>query len=154
MALPDAKGQRPYFVMAPVQSDKTKESVAEVAKELQAIVSDKPVTAAELEKAQGNETLTLPGRWETNRAVAASLAQITQFGLPVDYFDTFPTRVRAQQLPGVQAIAKRIVTPDRVVYVVVGDREKIEAGVRSLNLGELKLIDADGKPAAPTPPAK
>jgi hypothetical protein len=30
--------------------------------------------------------------------------------------------------------------------VVVGDRAKIEAGVRELNLGELKLLDADGKP--------
>ncbi len=154
MALPDAKGQRPYFAFAPVQSDKTKESVAEVAKELRSIIGEKPVTTDELAKAQGNLTLTLPGNWETNRAVAGSLAQIAQFGLPADYFDTFPTRVRAQQLAGVNAVAKRIVTPDRVVYVIVGDREKIEAGLRSLDLGELKLIDADGKPVAPTPPAK
>jgi zinc protease len=30
--------------------------------------------------------------------------------------------------------------------VIVGDRAKIEAGVRELNLGEVRLIDADGKP--------
>jgi hypothetical protein len=29
--------------------------------------------------------------------------------------------------------------------VVVGDRAKIEAGMKELNLGEVKLMDADGK---------
>jgi len=38
------------------------------------------------------------------------------------------------------------VRPDHLVWVVVGDRAKIEAGVRELNLGELKFLDADGKP--------
>ena len=148
MALPDAKGQRPYFAFAPVQSDKTAEAVAEIAKELHGIVGGKPVTAEELAKAQGSLTLTMPGDWETNRAVAGSLAQIVQYGLPADYFDTYPAKVRSQQLAAVQAVAKKIVTPDRVVYVVVGDREKVEAGLRSLNLGELQLLDADGKPVA------
>jgi zinc protease len=31
---------------------------------------------------------------------------------------------------------------------VVGDRAKIEPGIRELNLGEIHLIDADGKPLA------
>jgi zinc protease len=153
MALPDAKGQRPYFAFAPVQSDKTADAVAEIAKELHGIVGDKPVTAEELAKAQGNLTLTMPGDWETNRAVAGSLAQIVQYGLPADYFDTYSVKVRSQQLAAVQAVAKKIVTPDKVVYVVVGDREKIVAGLRSLDLGELQLLDADGKPVA-APAAK
>ena len=42
--------------------------------------------------------------------------------------------------------AKRVVRPDNLVWVIVGDRAKIEAGVRELNLGELKFLDADGKP--------
>jgi zinc protease len=30
------------------------------------------------------------------------------------------------------------------VWVVVGDREKIEAGIRQLGIGPMYLIDADG----------
>jgi len=30
--------------------------------------------------------------------------------------------------------------------VVVGDRAKIESGVRELNFGEIRFIDADGNP--------
>ena len=147
MALPDARGQRPYFAMAPVQGDKTKEAVAEVVKELAGIIGDKPVSDAELAKAQGNLTLTLPGRWETNRAVAASLSQMVQFNLPTDYFDTYAAKVRALQLPAVEAVARKLVQKSGIVFVIVGDRAKIEEGVRSLNLGAVQILDADGKPA-------
>ncbi|MBI4914536.1 MAG: insulinase family protein [Acidobacteria bacterium] len=148
MVLPDARGPRPYIAMAPVQGDKTREAAAEIAKELSGIVGTAPITAAELAKAQGNLTLTLPGRWETNRAVTASLSQMVQFALPVDYFDTYPAKVRALALADVDAVAKKLVRPKGVVWVFVGDRAKIEAGVRALGFGEVKFLDADGKPLA------
>ena len=44
------------------------------------------------------------------------------------------------------AAAKEVIQPDQLVWVVVGDRSKIEAGIRELNLGEIRFIDADGKP--------
>jgi zinc protease len=33
-----------------------------------------------------------------------------------------------------------------MVWLVVGDRAKIEAGIRELKLGEVVLLDADGHP--------
>jgi zinc protease len=33
-----------------------------------------------------------------------------------------------------------------MVWVVVGDRSKVEAGIKELGLGEIRLLDADGKP--------
>ena len=33
-------------------------------------------------------------------------------------------------------------------WVIVGDLAKIEPGVRALNLGEVQVVDADGKPVA------
>jgi hypothetical protein len=38
--------------------------------------------------------------------------------------------------------------------VVVGDLEKIEQPVRALGLGEVSIVDADGKPVADAPAAK
>ncbi len=140
----DARGQRPFIVYAPVQTDKTKESLVEVAKELRAILGDRPPTAEELGRAQNSSTLTLPGRWETNNAVAGSIADIVRFGLDDRYFDTYAQQVRALTLADVAGAARTTIQPDRVVWVVVGDREKIEAGVRELNLGPLYEIDADG----------
>ena len=38
--------------------------------------------------------------------------------------------------------------PDKLVWVVVGDLKQVEAPVRALNLGEVHVVDADGKPVA------
>jgi zinc protease len=143
---PDARGQRPFIVYAPVQTDKTKESLAEVVKELRGLVSDRPVTPEELAKAQANLTLSLPGQWETIGAVGGSIEEIVRFDLPHDYYSTFASNVRALQVADVATAARETVQPDKIVWVVVGDRAKIEAGVRELNLGPLHFLDADGRP--------
>jgi zinc protease len=144
-SLPDARGQRPYFVMAPVQADKTVESLREVLKELKAVVGENPLTDQELAKAKDQLTLSLPGRWETSRAVAGSIAEIVEFGLPPDYFNAYPAALRALTLDEVNAVARRLLHPEKLVWLVVGDRAAIEAGVRSLGFGEVRVIDADGK---------
>ena len=144
--LRDARGQRPFMAYAPVQTDKTREALAELRKELAGIVSDRPPTAEELARAQSSLTLTLPGSWETMDAVAGSIADIVTFGLDDRYFDQYADRVRAQTLESVTAAARGTIQPDHLVWVVVGDRSKIEPGIRALGLGEIRLIDADGKP--------
>ncbi|NIM51257.1 MAG: insulinase family protein [Gemmatimonadales bacterium] len=140
----DARGQRPFFVYAPVQSDKTKESMYEVAKELQGILGEKPATSEELSMAVASQTLTLPGSWETANAVASSIAQIVRFGLDDQYFETYADNVRGLKLRQIQSAAANVIYPDKLVWVVVGDREKIEAGIRELGLGPMYEIDADG----------
>jgi len=144
----DARGQRPFIAYAPVQTDKTKESMIEVDKELRGIVGTKPVTADELAKAQANLTLTLPGNWETMDAVQGSLEQLVTFGLDDHYYETYAQRVRALTIPDASAAAQETIRPDHLVWVVVGDRSKMEAGIRELNFGEIRFLDADGKPLA------
>ena len=142
----DARGQRPFVVYAPVQADKTREAMVELSKELGGIVGDRPATAEELARAIASLTLTLPGGWETMGAVAATMADIVSYGLDDRYYDSYAERVRSQTVESVSAAARETVQPDRLVWVVVGDRSKIEASIRQLNLGEIRLIDADGNP--------
>jgi len=144
----DARGQRPFVAYAPVQTDKTREAVIELDKELRGIVKDRPIQPAELSRAQASLTLTLPGSWETASALAGSIGNIVTFGLDDRYYDTFADKVRTQTLESVTAVAVEVVHPDQLVWVVVGDRSKIESGLRELKLGEIKLIDTDGKPVS------
>ena len=146
----DARGQRPFIVFAPVQTDKTKESLSEVANELRAIAHTRPVTPEELSKAQANLTLSLPGQWETIGAVGASVEEIVRFDLPHDYYSTFASKVRELQVADLTTAASETIHPDKLVWVVVGDRAKIEPGIRQLNLGPLQFLDADGKPVRET----
>jgi zinc protease len=144
-ALYGSRAQRPYFAYAPVQSDKTKESMVELKKEITEIIEKRPVTADELSKVQNNLTLRLPGSWETMGAVASTIISIINYGLPEDYYAMYPQKVRALTIPMITGVAKNILQPEALVWVVIGDRKKIEAGIRELNFGEVKLIDTDGK---------
>ncbi len=141
-----ARGQRPFLALAPVQTDKTKESVAEMNKEFRGILGDHPVTPEELAKIQANETLSLPGSRETSDAVGQSINEMVQYGLPEDYYETYAGKVRALKTSDVGDGAKAIVHPDNLIWVIVGDRAKIEAGIKELGLGEIRLLDADGRP--------
>jgi len=142
----DARGQRPYLAIAPVQTDKTKESLVEMNKEFHDVVGSRPLTQEELEKIQANETLSLPGSRETQNAVSNSIVDLVQFGLPDDYYETYAGKVRALKPSDLAEAANQIVKPNQMTWVIVGDRAKIEAGIHELNLGELHLIDAQGKP--------
>jgi zinc protease len=144
----DARGQRPFLAYAPVQTDKTKEALVELDKELRSIIKGRPIEPAELARAQASLTLTLPGSWETMSALAGAIGNIITYGLDDRYYDTFADRVRSQTIQGVTGVAGEVLHPDQLVWVVVGDRSKIEPGLRELKLGEIKLIDTEGKPVS------
>ena len=148
-AIAGARGQRPFWVSVAVQSDKTRESMQELSAELHGIVGAKPVTDAEFARVVTNQTLRLPGTWETQTSVAGSLADIVSFGLPDDYCQTYSEKIRSLKRDDLCRAAGAVVQPDRLVWVVVGDRSKIEAGIRGLNFGEVQFLDADGAPVAP-----
>jgi zinc protease len=71
---------------------------------------------------------------------------MVRYGYDDDYWDTYADRIRSTTLSDVSEAAKKYVQPDRLVWVVVGDREKIEEEVRSLEYGEVTFLDVDGNP--------
>ena len=142
--LMDAKGQRPFYVYAPVQTDKTAPAMAEILKEVTQIRGDRPPTADEVARAKDKNTLTLAGRWETANAVANSLAEMVRFDLPENYWDEYPDMVRSLSDKQILDAAVEVVRPDNMVWVVVGDRAKIEEEIQGLEIGDIVHMDADG----------
>ena len=142
--LPNAEGQRPYVSVSPVQTDKTKESLAELVKEYNDVTGQKPISAGELKDAQNNETLKLAGSFETAQQLAGAYSNIIQYNLPEDYYNTFTQKALALTPEGANDVAKRYIQPKHLIWVVVGDMSKVESGIRELNLGEVRKIDADG----------
>jgi zinc protease len=140
----EARGPRPFFVYAPVQTDRTAESMAEIEQELTALVTDEPPSPQEIATVKNRIVLSLPGRWETADAVAQAIAEIEQFGLAASYWDTYPERIRALGMEAVAAAAERHLRPQRLVWVVIGDWARIEKPVRALGLGEVHRVDATG----------
>jgi len=134
-----------------VQTDKTKESLQEMMKELRDVTGSRPISASELGDAKDRQTRTFAGRWETGAAIAGALREMVTYELPDDYYSTFSQRMRALGTSDVSRTVNEVLRPDRQVIVVIGDRARIEAGLRELKLGEVRLLDADGRPKSPVP---
>jgi len=138
------KGLRGMNAGASVQTDKTKESILELEKEMKGILGDKPVSAEELSLAQKNLTLSLPGSFETSAALSGGIEEILTWGLKDNYYQTYVGRVNALKAEDLTKAARKMIPAKGRTYVVVGDRSKIEKGLRELGIGEIKLVDGDG----------
>ncbi|MBM4371105.1 MAG: insulinase family protein [Deltaproteobacteria bacterium] len=142
----DTRGPRPWLVFTSVQADRTREALVELHREMADVLGPRPVTTEELAKVQSGLTLGLPGTWETAAAVAGSLVRMVAFGLPDDHFVTWPGRLRALVPGDLTRAAATVLDPDRTVWVVVGDRDKVLPTLEGAVPGEVRVIRSDGSP--------
>lgn len=131
----------PFTASAGVQSDKTTESLQEFFKELTNIRL--PISADELARAKNYQALGYPSEFETTAGVTGNLAQLVIYNLPETTFTDFVPKIQAVTAADVQRVANQYIQPDRFAVVVVGDRAKIEAGIRAANLGPVRIVSVD-----------
>ena len=131
----------PFTAGAGVQTDKTAESLTEFFKELEAI--GKTLGADELAKAKNYLALGFPGDFETIGDLAARLEELVIYGLPDDYYADYTTKLNAVTAADVQRAAAAHIRPSQLAVVVVGDGRRIEAGIRALNLGPVRVVGVD-----------
>jgi zinc protease len=144
--LTDAIGQGMYRAGAGVQTDKTAESMVEIHKELKELLTTRKPDAKEVDFAKDSIAIAMPGNNETSDEIANSYAEILTFGLKDSYWNDFVGEVTALTPADVNQAAGKLIKPEALTWVVVGDLSKIEAKVRALNFGDVTVIDADGKP--------
>src|SRR6187401_3500421 len=130
----------PFVLHASVQADATADALREAISEMRAIRGDRPVTAQELELGRASLTRGYPRNFETADQVARGAAQLALYDLPDDYFTTFVPRVLALTEKDVTAIAAKHIDPDRLLTVVVGDRDKLAPSLKALELGDVDDI--------------
>ena len=144
----NALGQRLWMASAPVQSDKTLESIAEIRREIAEYTSGaRPADAAEVARIQAITVRSLPGSYETGRAVLGTIGAINRYGRPDDYVVQRKARIESLT-PAMVQQAVSVFDPKAMTWIIVGDLSKIEAGIRAMDLGEVTVVDADGKPVA------
>ena len=147
--VPGAVGQRPWLAFAPVQIDKTAESLKEMQREIgDYATGTKPASAEEVQKAVDDDIRGQPGAYETANAVMNTIGGIVRYDRPDDWVTRRNAEVEALTPEQVNAAAHTL-DGNALTWVVVGDLSKIEAGIRALDVGPVQVIDADGKPVQP-----
>ena len=137
-----ARAQRPFLAYASVQGDKTSNSIAEIIAELSGMTGTKPVRQEELDKVKQQQILELPGAHETMNSIGNLFGDLLQFRLPLNYYDTYVSRVSSLNVAAIEACAKSLLDPRHMIWMVVADRSQVEPGLRELGLGEIILAAA------------
>lgn len=137
-----ARGQRPFIAYASVQGDKTADSVREMLNELRGMTGGKPIEAEELEKVKQQQILELPGAHETMNAVGNLFGDLLQLGLPLDFYNDYVSRVNALTIPELEACARELLDPEKMIWMIVGDRATLEPALRDLGIGEVRGMEA------------
>jgi len=136
------RGTGPFITAAGVRTDVTAPAVQEILKEIDRIRAAS-VTPDELSRAQDSITLSLPSLFETTQGTVGSLTNMYIYALPLDYYSTLPGRIRAVDAGIVQGMAKKYLTPERLLVVAVGDSAKIRSPLEA-SLGPAEIRDPDG----------
>ena len=136
----------PFTARAEIVAEKTDSALIEFMKELTRIRDTVP--ADELARAKRYLQTQLPGDFETPSDIATRLVTIALYDLPLDFYDSYAQRVEAVTQADVQRVAQQHVDPSKMAIVVVGDRSRIEAGVRALDMGKVELRDITGATVA------
>jgi predicted Zn-dependent peptidase len=131
----------PFFAAAAVQTDKTAAALTEFFRELEGI--RQPASADELSRAKNYVALRYPAGFETVGELAGKLEEKAVFGLPDDFFTSYMDRVAQVTAADVARATAQWIDPRSVVVVVVGDRKKIEAGIKAAKLGPLRVLSVN-----------
>jgi zinc protease len=131
----------PFLASSAVQTEVTDKALAEFFKEFDGI--RRPIPAEEITRAENYEALGYPGGFQSVDDIAGNIAELVQYGLPLDYFNHYVARILGVTPSQVEAAARQYVDPNRMVVVVVGDRAKIEAGIRALRLGPVRVLTVE-----------
>lgn len=136
-----AVGQRPLIYYAPVQIDKTVDSLRELIREANAYLGDNPATAEELNRSKDGILRSLPGRYETNGSVAGTLQDILKYERPLDYIEVYQRELEMLSLEEVQQAANNYLMPNKTVWLIVGDLSEIEQPLREAGIAEVRVIN-------------
>jgi len=114
-----------YIVNAPVQADRTGESIVALNEQIRHFLTDKGITLEEQERALANRINALPGQFETSEAVLSAMMSNDLYGRPDNYYETLASKYRALSAADLDRAIRDAVDPNGFVWVVVGDSSKV-----------------------------
>ncbi len=135
------RGTGPFACYAPVQTPNTKETIVEMVKEMRDVVGARPLTDAELADSKNNMIKGFPQSFETFGSIAGQLGEMFLYNLPADEWSGYIQRVNGINGAMASKAASDHIHPDALLIVVVGDRAKIEPGIKDLQLGDIVYLD-------------
>jgi zinc protease len=129
----------PFAVSTAVQTEVTAAALTEILREIRAIRAE-PVSESELNDARNLLAGIFPLRLQTTEGVAARLAELAVYALPLDYFDSYRERILAVTREEVRRAAQLHLRPDQLTIVVVGDASRVRDSLEGVGVGPVRVV--------------
>jgi predicted Zn-dependent peptidase len=124
-----------------IKGDVTEQAVREILNEVNRTRSE-PIPEKEFMDKKRSLVANFALSLETPAAILNNYITARRYGLPANYWDTYPERVMAITKEQVQAAAAKYLDPARIHIVAVGDAKKIGEGLKAF--GAVEVYDTDG----------
>ncbi len=138
-------GDVPYIVYAPVQADRTGESIAALRADYKEFLTSKGVTDEERTRIVNGNVLELPGSYETSDAVLGAIQRNALYKRSDDFYDSLASRYRGMTRGQLDAAIRAVLNPDQFLWVVVGDAKIVRPQLEKLGLPIEQLSATAGK---------
>ena len=115
-----------YGIRAGVQADRTKDSLAEIRREVSEFTTTRGVQPNEMERIVNSNIRAMPGQFETANDVLGGIVNIVEYGRPDDYYETLAARYQAMTPAQLDAAARANLDEKKMVYVIVGDATVVQ----------------------------
>src|SRR3546814_18196378 len=113
-----------WVAVAPVQADRTGDSIKEFRSELTAFLNDKGTTPAELERTINSNVRAMPGSFEPSDDVTGGLRSIVKFGRAAAYYAKLPETYAAMNAAEHDSAAPKQQRLEGPANDVIGDAPK------------------------------
>lgn len=123
-----------FQVIAPVQTDKTGDAIAEIKREIDEFDTTKGVTPEELDWSTKGSARELPGAFESGAAVLEGMAKIVNYQRPDDFYETLSARYGKMTAAEADKAFRSKINTDGMVWVVIGDAAKVKPQLDKLGL--------------------
>ena len=135
----------PFIISSAIVTPATAQGLSEIMKILDDIATN-DVPAEELEKSKQNLIRALPASFETNASTAGTLAELTLYGLPDDWYATYAENIAKVTAADVKEAAKTFTPSKNMVISIVGDMSKVRGEIDKLGFGDAAMHDLYGVP--------
>ncbi|KQM18709.1 M16 family metallopeptidase [Novosphingobium sp. Leaf2] len=125
-------GPRVLEVAAPVQADRTGDTIRAIMTDMTAFPAKQPVSAEEYQRVTEGAIRGLPNSFETNTQVLAAIVRNERLGRPEDYYVRLAQTYRGIDAARIGAAAGQYLQPKDFTWVVVGDRKIVEPQLKNL----------------------
>jgi predicted Zn-dependent peptidase len=126
--------QTPYIINAPVQADRTGDSIRVLMEQINAFNGANGVSATEHTRTINGNIRQLPGQFETAAAILGALRSNELYNRPDNYWEAVAGRYRSMSAADMDSAVRAVIDPRRFVWVVVGDASVVRPQLRGLGL--------------------